>query len=1006
MFKRKNLWRGFAYLMAAFIFFGYTAGIALETNRNMVDGFLGTKSYIVETDTSSGELYSTFTADYADTTALVAAHEAMGEQLMEEGAVLLKNNGALPLKDSARSVTLLGLRADAKTIYGATIGVNVPAAQNVSLTTALTERGFSVNPTANAAYKAVNGGDAYKKANKIAASFSGVLLGAEPQYPVAEPTIADLTAADSGFTGSLSQYNDAAIVVLGRPGTEAGDYYPGSTGVDTSTGARNALALSDAERELIAFAEQNFDTVIVLINSSNTMEIGELEADEGVDAMLWIGWPGNYGMRGVADILTGAANPSGSLPDLFASDTTSTPAMANFGVMAWSNAGEYLDTAVDRGDFYLIEAEGIYTGYRYYETRYVDVVMGQGNADSSVGAFDSTGAWNYDEEVIYPFGYGLSYTSFTRALQSAKVDVEAQTVTAEIVVTNTGDAAGKTSVQLYAQAPYISGGVEKSAIVLLDFGKTKLLQPGESETVTITADLQNLTSYDGGEGTFILDGGDYYFTTGNGSHEAVNNVLAAQGYETSGDASNVQRWSYSPNSGVDTETFGVTRSGVQVANHLDSADYNTWNPGTVTYLSRADWAGTWPKTYSGLPLTEEMLPYLKNNFYEIANNDDVSAIVFNGKSADGLTFSDMKGVAYDDPMWDDLLNQLDLQEAVLFITQGNRNAPAMESIGFVGGQYVENSPNGFNTKLTAYSDPNSPWYVPADDPNAEYQCNDMGSAPLVAATFNKDFAYEYGVLWGNDSLFNGLPFIWGPGLNLHRSAYNGRNGEYYSEDPVLSGYTGLAMAKGALTKGLITAPKHFAFNDQESNRNGVAPFMQEQKARELELRSFQIAVEGGTLGVMTSFSRIGPSYVGATSGLITDILTNEWGFHGYIVSDMVNPASYMTWKESVVAGTTNFDTTEVSELWADYMTATTNTFSGDATLLAAIKDRVHNTLSVYAQSNMMNAINSSSHKVEVNVWWRVAYKSVYYGAIALTALCSLGYVITCIKTSGKKKEGA
>ena len=408
MFKRKNLWRGFAYLMAAFIFFGYTAGIALETNRNMVDGFLGTKSYIVETDTSSGELYSTFTADYADTTALVAAHEAMGEQLMEEGAVLLKNNGALPLKDSARSVTLLGLRADAKTIYGATIGVNVPAAQNVSLTTALTERGFSVNPTANAAYKAVNGGDAYKKANKIAASFSGVLLGAEPQYPVAEPTIADLTAADSGFTGSLSQYNDAAIVVLGRPGTEAGDYYPGSTGVDTSTGARNALALSDAERELIAFAEQNFDTVIVLINSSNTMEIGELEADEGVDAMLWIGWPGNYGMRGVADILTGAANPSGSLPDLFASDTTSTPAMANFGVMAWSNAGEYLDTAVDRGDFYLIEAEGIYTGYRYYETRYVDVVMGQGNADSSVGAFDSTGAWNYDEEVIYPFGYGLS----------------------------------------------------------------------------------------------------------------------------------------------------------------------------------------------------------------------------------------------------------------------------------------------------------------------------------------------------------------------------------------------------------------------------------------------------------------------------------------------------------------------------------------------------------------------------------------------------------------------
>ena len=1006
MFKHKNIWRGFACVMAVLIFLGSTTGVALETNRNMVDGFLGTKSYAVVTDSDGGELYSTFTADYENTDALVAAHEAMGELLMEEGAVLLKNNGALPLSDSERSVTLLGLRADAKTVYGATVGVSVPAAQNVSLTQALTERGFSVNETVNAAYNTVNAGADYKKANKISASFSGVLLGAEPQYPAKEPTIAELAAAESGFESSLAQYGDAAVVVLGRPGTEAGDYYPGSTGVDTSTGARNALALTDDERALVAFAKEHFDKVIVLINCSNTMEIGELASDEGVDAMLWIGWPGNYGMRGVADVLTGAANPSGSLPDLFASDSTSTPAMANFGVMSWSNAGEYLDTAVDRGDYYLIEAEGIYTGYRYYETRYADLVMGQGNADSTVGAFDSSGAWNYDEEVVYPFGYGLSYTSFTRSLESVKVDVDAQSVTAEIKVTNTGDVAGKTAAQLYAQAPYIQGGVEKSAIVLLDYGKTGLLQPGESETVTIVADLQNLTSYDSAAESYILDGGDYFFTTGNGSHEAVNNVLAAQGCEVDGEAANALSWNYSPAGGVDIETFGTTRSGVQVANHLASADYNTWAPDAVTYLSRSDWAGTWPKTYSGLKLTEEMLPYLKNDFYEIATNDDVSAIIYNGESADGLSFSDMKGVAYDDPMWDDLLNQLDLQEAVLFITQGNRNAPAMESIGFVGGQYVENSPNGFNTKLTAYSDPNSPWYVSADDPNAEYQCNDMGCAPLVAATFNKELAYEYGVLWGNDSLFNGLAFIWGPGLNLHRSAYNGRNGEYYSEDPVLSGCIGLAMAQGALTKGLICAPKHFAFNDQESNRNGVAPFMQEQKARELELRSFQIAVEGGTLGVMTSFSRIGPSYVGATSGLITDILTNEWGFHGYIVSDMVNPASYMTWKESVIAGTTNFDTTEVQEQWADYMTATTNTFSGDAALLAAIKERVHNTLAVYAQSNMMNAINSSSHKVEINVWWRVAYKSVTYGAIALTALCVLGYVACCVKGTKKKEDAS
>ena len=997
---KKNVWRGLCYLFAALILLGSTAGSALEANRNVVDGFLGTKSYAVVSE-GGGDLYTTFTADYENTDDLVAAHEAMGEQLMEEGAVLLKNNGSLPLQESARSVTLLGIRAEANTLYGATIGVNVPPAQNVSLTQALTERGFAVNETANAAYAAISD----KGFNKLSPSFSGVPAGEEPIYAVLEPSVEDLIAAESTFMGSVEQYHDAAIVVLGRPGSEAADYYPGATGIDPASGARNPLALTDAERDLVAFAGENFETVIVLINSANAMELRELEENERVSAILWIGWPGNYGMRGVADILTGAVSPSGALADIYASDTTSAPAMANFGVISWTNAAQYLDTAVDRGDFYLIEAEGIYTGYRYYETRYADLVMGQGNADSTVGAFDSAAAWNYDEEVVYPFGYGLSYTSFEKTLNDVAVDVEAGTVTAKATVTNTGSVAGKTPVQLYAQAPYIAGGVEKSAIVLLDYAKTDVLEPGASAEIEIVADLKNLTSYDDADAeTYILDAGDYYFTVADGSHAAVNNVLAAQGYETAGDAAQAKNWSYSPDGGVDATTYAISKGGVQVKNQLAEADFNNWSEGAVTYLSRADWAGTWPRTYDDLALTEDMLPYLTNNFYEIQTGDDVSDITFGGTSADSLHVSDMKGVAYDDARWDDLLNQLDLQEAVVFITQGNRNAPAMDSVGFAGGQYTENSPNGFNTKLAAYSDPNSPWYVAEDDANAEYQCNDMGCAPLVAATFNKAFAEAYGVLWGNDSLFNGLPFIWGPGLNLHRHAYNGRNGEYYSEDPVLSGYTGLAIARGALTKGLICAPKHYAFNDQESNRNGIAPFMREQKARELELRAFQIAIEGGTMGVMTSFSRLGPIYVGANSGLITGILHDEWGFNGYIITDMVNPATYMTWKESVVAGTTNFDTNEVSELWADYMTAESNTFAGDATLLQAIKDRVHSTLYVYAQSNAMNGIDSSSHRVEINTWWRVAYKAVYYGAIALTALCALGYIASAIAEKRKGKE--
>nr|MCR4901441.1 glycoside hydrolase family 3 C-terminal domain-containing protein [Butyrivibrio sp.] len=842
----------------------------------------------------------------------------------------------------------------------------------------------------------------YSAANKLSPSFSGVTVDGEPVYTIAEPTESEIKSVCADYKTSFEEYSDAAIVVIGRPGSEAADYYPGETGTDTATGARNPLALSDDERDLIKLAEDNFDQVIVLINSSNAMEIGELAEDDAIDAILWIGFPGNYGMNGVADILTGEVSPSGALPDTFASDSTSSPAMANFGVYAYSNAAEYLDTATDRGDYYLIEAEGIYTGYRYYETRYADLVMGQGNADSTVGTFDSASAWNYDEEVTYAFGYGLSYTTFDSKLTSIEVSTDEKTIKATVNVTNTGDVAGKTSVQLYGQAPYIAGGVEKSAIVLVDFEKTDIIEPGDAVAIEITADLQNIASYDEDSESYILDSGDYYFTVGNGSHEAINNVLAKLGYDTEGNGENVQTWSYSPEGGVDTQTFKTTSSGATVSNKLSNADYNTWNPDTVTYLSRSDWEGTWPQTYSDIELTEDMLPYLTNDFYEVATNDDTSSVTYD---ADGdLIFANMKGLDYDDPQWDALLDQLSLQEAVNFITIGNRSYQNIDSVGFIGGQYTENGPNGFNMTLSEYSNESSPWYVSETDEYSTYSTNDMGSAPLAAATFNKDLMYSYGELWGNDSLFNGIPIIWAPGLNLHRSPYNGRNCEYYSEDPVLAGNIGLSLIQGGLSKGLIMAPKHFAFNDQESNRNGVAPYMTEQKARELELNSFRIAVEGGTLGLMTSFSRIGPTYVGADTGLMQGILYEEWGYKGYVVSDMVNPGTYMTWKESVIAGTTNFDTTEPDSSWSSYLTTTSNSLSGDSTMLEAIRERIHHTLYVFAQSNLMNSLSADTVRVENMVWWRVLYQAVRWVSLVLGILCLAGYVVATMKKRNMANE--
>lgn len=1017
LYKKNSLWRGFVFLFTIIFILGITAGNVLEAWQSRVDGYFGTKSYAIVTDDVEGEeLWTAFQADYSDSTSLVNAHKQIGETLQEEGTVLLKNNNSLPMAEGSK-VTLLGLRSsDSAMIYGATIGVNVPAEQNIGLKRALEEKGFQVNDTMSEIYNTLAQDQRFAPSsfgenvvNALSPSFAGAKE--EKLYKSAEPTLDDIGATNANYMDSISKYSDAAIVVIGRPGSEAADYYPGENGVDAKVGARNSLALTNDERNIIEFATKNFSNVIVLLNTSTAMEIQELKENDKINSILWIGFPGNYGLIGLADILNGNANPSGRLVDTFATNSTSSPAMSNFGIHSFVNASEYLNTEADRGDYYLIEAEGIYTGYRYYETRYADCVMGRGNAASEAGTFDSSGNWNYGEEVSYDFGYGLSYTTFSQTLDDIDVSIDKKIVNATVKVTNTGDYAGKDIVQLYVNTPYYEGGVEKSSIQLLEYAKTDMLAPGESQVINIQGDLQNIASYDETNAkTYILDAGNYYFTIGNGAHEAINNVLSANGYtmengmDMEGNAENVKEWAYNPVGGTDAQTFAVSKSQTNVTNQLADADINTWLPETATYLSRSDWSGTWPKSYDNITITEEMAKLLKNDTYEIKTTDDTSDIIFNDKSSD-VTFGDMKGSDFDDPRWEELLNKVDLQEAILFITAGNRSYQSMNSIGFVGGQYTENGPNGFNMALSTYSNPDSPSYVSETDENAGYKTNDMGSAPLIAASFNKNLAYDLGVLWGNDSLFNSIPIIWGPGLNLHRSPYNGRNCEYYSEDPVLAGTIGLQTCLGGLEKGLIMAPKHFAFNDQESNRNGVAPFMSEQKARELELRSFQISVEGGMLGMMTSFSRIGLVYVGADTPLLQNVLRDEWGFTGYVVSDMVNPASYMTWKESVIAGTTNFDTTEINEAWYSYITDKTNIFSKDATMLNAIKQRLHETLWVFAQSNLMNSVNSTSHIKQIDTWWRMSYKATIGISGCLTLICAAFYSTNTIKNK-KKKERA
>ncbi len=1027
LLHKKALWRGLAFGSAMLLGVSIGASQVMETWRGELDGFFGTHSKVTVT-TDDGTLWTAYTPDEeyltadgkGNSAALVKAHKDLNERLSEEGSVLLKNEGALPMKGS-KKVTLLGIRSEV-ILAGSGMGVTANAGQVVQLADALKERGFDVNPTMQTVYSTLN------KTKKLTNNDR-----ASTKFDPKEPSLEEISATDVNYQDSFDEYADAAIVVVGRPSSEMGDYAPSTDGVVAGTGADTAMALTTNEKDIINLATQKFNKVIVLVNTNSAMEIDELKRNDKIQGILWVGHPGCYGVYGIADLLSGAATPSGHLYDLYAADSLSSPAMQNMGDFAYANpASDFTRTPTNgSNNKYLIEAEGIYTGYKYYETRYEDVVLNQGNAASTAkGAFASkSDKWDYSQEVSYGFGYGLSYTTFTQTIDKVTFNQSAHDWTADVTVTvtNTGSVKAKDVIQVYGQAPYIAGGVEKASIQLLNFIKTDELEPNVPAKYTVTVDMQNLASWDSdaldGKGSYILDEGNYYFAVGNGAHEALNNVLAKKGktvedgMDANGDAKKVYEFNYDYAGGtVDASTFNVSKAGTQVANALETADWNYWKSGEVTYLSRSNWTGTWPKTYTNMTANEAMLKEINGHVYEFDTESDVSSILY-GQEGD-LKFAQMKGLDYDDELWNKLLNQLDLKEAVNFILHGNRELLAMESIGFVAGRYTENGPNGIGGRgfgSISYNNfgENTPeWLIPATDENAKFAMNVFPSAPVVASTFNPDLAYEQGRLIGNDAVFVGLPILWAPGMNTHRHPYNGRSGEYYSEDAVLLGVMGMEFAVGALDKGLIAAPKHYAFNDQEANRTGVAPYMTEQKAREGELRGYQIAFEAtkydklrdsdvGMLGVMTSFSKIGPTEVTCSKGMIQDILRGEWGFNGYIVSDMNDDADLLT--EGLVAGLSSYDATYT--LGSNNKIPTEEileTYKKDATVLQAIKDAVHHDLYVLANSNYMNSVNTSSYSKEVIVSWRAAYISAIAVTAALTLTTAALWTVSVIKT--RKEE--
>lgn len=1017
MSKKKSgrrVWRGVTTATASLLALSVCASTVVDGFRTDIDKFLGTKSTKLVTEDSDGTDLYTFKSNYTSTTELLHGIQDVGERMSEEGSVLLKNNGALPLtQDETQKITLLGF-SSYYPVQGGDMGSSLVEntgtdADTVDMVGAFKAKGFGLNQTVADMYEALqptfksevqSWGGTIEYNHITAPSTTGVFSSKEPSQ-------AALDGQNATWKDSMND-NNVMIVTIARSASENGSYNPGTAGVDPTQNLNQTdpLGLSDDERDLINAAvtakAANGGKVIVLLNNASAMEVQEIEDNVGVDAILQVGLPGGYGFYGVADILSGAVSPSGHLTDTYAVKNASAPSAQNFGDLQWANANP--DISMNDA---IVEAENIYIGYKYYETRYFDTVMGQGNAASTVGS--STGsAWNYDDEVTYPFGYGLSYTTFEQTLDNLNVDLENETVTANVTVKNTGSVAGKDVVQLYVSLPYTDydkeHGVEKAAIQLLDYGKTAELAPGASETVTITADMQNMASWDstadnavGTKGCYILDAGDYWFTIGNGAHEAVNNVLAAEGQSVDGSADKAKSWTLDS---FDSTTFATTKNGTAVENQLADMDINSWLPGTATYLTRADWEGTFPKTYKNLTASDEMLDILDNDIYEINANGDPSTVTFGADN--GLTLADLKGVSdINDERWDMLMDEITLEECMIRTGFGGTSTKVIESI--MSPEAIQNDgPNGFNSyPLGQYANTDAstgdPCVVDANDPNLTYKMGTMVNETVIAQTFNKDLAADYGRVIGNYSLWANTAIFWGIGTNLHRLPYNARNHEYYSEDAVLTAGQGTAYAAAAMEYGVIIAPKHLAFNDTEINRTGISVFMTEQQARENELRGTQGIVENAhVLGVMTAYNRVGITQDNAHTGLMKNILRNEWGFQGLISEDFIQNANYVVLKEAVLNSVTmscNTGDNTMAAVSEKYPYWTVEAVSQDTTMMTALKQAMKYQNYALANSNAMDGMASSTRLVSVRTWYDNALVAVQVVFAALTVLAAAMYVL-------------
>ena len=979
--SKRTLKKAFLNITAGLCAIVFTGNVIAGECAGQINSALGTATSKVVSTLAEGETegYARyFESKYNSIAELKAAGEAKVREVEGEGIVLLKNdNNILPLKGGS-DVALVGVTI-LDPVYGGTGSGAVDANGAANYYDVMTQAGYNVVDKALLDYYVEK--EAKRNAHEIG----------EMKWSKVKKN-----------NGDTIGNGEDVIFVVGRVGGEGNDV----TVTIDDTLDDDYLKLNENELSILEGLKELKDdgkirSITMIINSANPMSVGFLNDEAyGVDAALWVGSVGQTGIYAVGDVISGKTNPSGSLPDTWWVDNQLNPVQNNFGSYTYADANNFdLGTNANKFNQYVVYQEGIYVGYKYTETRYEDVVMGTPNA----------GDFNYNSIVGYPFGFGLSYTSFSFSDMQVEKTGEGQQTSYDVSVkvTNTGAVAGKKTVQVYAQKPYTEydkqNGIEKAAVELAGYGKTAILQPGESEVVKVNVPEYFLTSYDAtGTGVYILDEGHYYLTIADDSHAAANNILAAKGMTTengmtaAGDASLTYGMDYT----FDAETYATSYgTGSEVKSLFADADVNRYEgsgDNSVVYYSRSNWAGTVTSGPVQLTMTAQIAADAK---LDDSDPPDATGIEFPtmGVSAN-LQLVNMMDYDYDDPQWDIFMDQLTYEQMAKLCANGLRMTINIDAIGKPL-TVDHNGPSGVTQK---YSVGENGYAVQTNDPQKDikgtcYPCNG-----IIAATFNDELIREVGELIGEDAMWAGYAGLYGTGLNIHRSPYAGRVFEYYSEDGTLTGLVDAAETLGIQSKGVYVYNKHFVLNDQENNRAGIATWINEQALREIYLRAFELPiVNADAKCVMTAFNRLGAQWAGAYTELLTDWLRGEAGMEGFAVTDMYDD-TYMVKANEVVAGNDipdNYVGDDISQFAAYGPNGTTP----NAAVAQALRTSSKRVLYTVLHSRGMDGISSNTQIVSVTPWWQMTLNVAQW---TLTGLTALALLLLLLDMAPRKKKKA